>query len=61
MGCVNDSPYRYCTPPKRREGCHGACKEYTDYTGLTSTLKPRRDAKKKLRVRFSRKGPRNAR
>lgn len=26
-----ECPCRYCTPPKRREGCHGTCKEYIDY------------------------------
>lgn len=26
-----ECPCRYCTPPKRREGCHGACKEYIDW------------------------------
>lgn len=31
MGSVNDNPCRYCTPPKRQEGCHGTCKEYIDY------------------------------
>jgi len=28
---MSKCPCRYCTPPKRQEGCHGTCKEYIDY------------------------------
>lgn len=31
MGYISNTPCRYCTPPKRQEGCHGTCKEYIDY------------------------------
>lgn len=31
MGHIGNGPCRYCTPPKRREGCHGTCKEYIDW------------------------------
>lgn len=28
---MNDCPCRPCISPKRREGCHGVCKEYIDW------------------------------
>lgn len=28
---ISNSPCRYCISPKRREGCHETCKEYTDW------------------------------
>lgn len=31
MGCMNDSPCRYCVPPKRTEWCHSVCKDYADW------------------------------